>query len=252
MRVLDLDMDFFIEDIALFRPFNNDRLSDEYQVWSEKQIRHFLEFNCGLTKTKPISGRIIIEHREAFYFWRELIDKALLSVPFDVVHIDAHADMGLGDGAWAFIFEELLKMPIEEHSSVEKYQHRLKSYQRLDSGNFLLYAIACRWVNTLKYVTHPFSDGNDYIQDTMKDCNDNSGYIQLKQFLKPINHNEDIIKQEFVGEPEVKFDIVNNYLTYIEPALNNFDYITFSQSPSYTPKSADFIMDVIKDYIEVL
>lgn len=251
MRVLDIDMDFFLNKVALDVPFNKKRLSStEYKAWGERKIRHYLQFNCGLSTNNPIKGKIVTEHREAFYFWRELINQSVLTCPFDVVHIDAHADMGLGDGAWAFIFEELLKMPVEERSYIERFKRKQKKFEILDSGNYLLYAIACRWINTLTYVTHPLSDGYDYIKDVMKDCDDNSGYIQLKRFLKPIDFYEDIINQDFICEPEVKFDIIKNYLVYLEPVLSNFDFIVFSQSPSYTPKTADFIIDIVKDYIK--
>lgn len=141
-------------------------------------------------------------------------------------------------------------MPIEERSYIERFQRRSKQYQKLDSGNYLLYSIACRWINSLTYVTHPLSDGNDYIRDTMKDCDDNSGFVQLKQFTKPINHSKDIILQDYILEPEVEFNIIKDFLVYIEPSLCNFEYVVFCQSPSYTPKSADFIIEIIKDYIE--
>lgn len=32
-------------------------------------------------------------------------------------------------------------------------------------------------------------------------------------------------------------------------AKENYDYLIFCQSPGYTPESADFMLEVIKDYI---
>lgn len=42
------------------------------------------------------------------------------------------------------------------------------------------------------------------------------------------------------------------YHSYIEPKLSFIDYIVFSQSPSFTPASADFIEQVVGDYIDVI
>lgn len=184
-----------------------------------------------------------------FIFWRELIINSQLKVPFDVVHIDAHADLGLGDGSWAFIFQYVLRLPVEKRMWIERYRYRAKKHERFSSGNYLLHAIACEWINSLTYVTHPDRDGDDFLQDTMTDCDDNGGFIQLKCFNRPINWEKEIVEQEFVCQPEVPLNVVKNYFYYVEPRLADFDYVVFSQSPSYTPKSADFIIDVIKEYI---
>lgn len=249
MRILDLDMDFFLNKVALNRPFNSKRLSNkEYIPWNEKSVRRFLEFNCGLEKKKPILGRIVKEHRETFYFCRELINANKLCTPFDVLHIDAHADLGLGDGAWSYIFENVLKLPVDKRQFVEKF--RCKKIYKVDSGNYLLYMIACRWVNELTYVKHLLADNYDFLQEIMKNCDDDSGYIQLKRFDKPIYFYQNIIEQDFITEPEVKLNIIKNFHLYIENKLNNFDFIILSKSPSYTPKSADFIVDIVKEYMK--
>ena len=100
MRILDIDMDFFLENIENWNPFNNDRVEDDQnKPWNEKDVRHFLEFNCGLNSQNLIYSRIVKEHREAYFFWRELIQESMLKTPFEIVHIDAHSD--LGGGIWA-------------------------------------------------------------------------------------------------------------------------------------------------------
>ena len=53
MKVLDLDMDYFMEHIACI-PFSvSDRLDEDNYgdtVWSEERVRNFLENNLGLSK----------------------------------------------------------------------------------------------------------------------------------------------------------------------------------------------------------
>ena len=50
MRVLDLDMDFFLSDVcALAAPGKRPSVS-EAQPWDEAAVRAFLEQNCGLSR----------------------------------------------------------------------------------------------------------------------------------------------------------------------------------------------------------
>ena len=48
-------------------------------------------------------------------------------------------------------------------------------------------------------------------------------------------------------EPEVNFEIVRR----VEDASYNgdFDYIIFCVSPNYTPAAADFIIEIMREYI---
>lgn len=251
MRVLDIDMDFFLNNIATGKSFDGMRLSDaDYIPWTERHIRNFLEFNCGLDKDNKIEGCIVDEHVDVFYYIRDLIKANRMLAPFEVIHIDAHADLGLGDGAWSYIFEVFLSLCIEDRMNIDQYNHKLEWYHQLGSGNFLLYMIACEWVSKLTYVSHPKSSGDDYYIGLMKDFDDNSGYIQLKNFKYRINYDEELENQVFIPHTCIEFDIIKNYHLYIEKQMNNFDYIVFSKSLSYTPKSADFIISIIRDYIK--
>ena len=49
-------------------------------------------------------------------------------------------------------------------------------------------------------------------------------------------------------EPEVDFEIVRSAenISY----SGEFDYLTFCVSPNYTPATADFIIELMKEYIE--
>ena len=115
MRVLDLDMDYFMKSVATFiGESETDRLpEDDYgdYVWTEREVRDFLENNLGLSKGNKIRGRVVAGHNESLFFWRELIEKGELSTPFDVIHVDSHADLGLGYRSWAHILDYLLKLP---------------------------------------------------------------------------------------------------------------------------------------------
>ena len=100
VKVLDLDMDYFMRSIAHNIPENNvTRLSEEdygAAVWNEDEVQAFLENNLGLKTDNKIPGRIVVGHNEALFFWQELLACNKLQVPFEVVHVDSHADLGLG------------------------------------------------------------------------------------------------------------------------------------------------------------
>ncbi|WP_069328608.1 UPF0489 family protein, partial [Paenibacillus nuruki] len=233
MRVLDIDMDFFLNEVAIGKSFNGERLSDdEYIPWREKEIRDFLELRCGLEKNKKIKGQLFEEHVGVFHYLRDEIIKEKLTTPFELIHVDAHADLGLGDGAWAYIFEKYLSFDINKRMNIHDYTSELKQIERLASSNYLLFAIACEWISNLVYVTNPMSSGDDYLRDIMKAFQDNSDFIQLKYYFEGINFCEELENQKFIPQTKVAFNIIKDYQIYKEDKTHAFDYIVFSQSLS--------------------
>lgn len=244
MRVIDLDLDFFLDDIAYLVSDYGERLVEsDYQPWEEGKIRTFLEENCGLTASRKIPGRIVLHHDEAFIFWRELVEKGLLEVPFEVVHIDAHADLGLGDASWEYIMGDLLHKTLRERMYPERGSHKLCP------GSYLAFAVACRWVESLTFVTHP-RWSHDLAWLHFKDYDDSSGYLQLKRYDPKVIDVMKIRELTPQGlEPEVPFHIIK-----MEEFKDNkpYDYLILSISPGYTPMSADMLLDVFKEYIDIV
>ena len=138
MRVLDLDMDYFMTEIAN-TPFScKERLAEEdygNSVWSEEEVRQFLEQNLGLSKTHKIPGRIVSGHNESLFFWKELIDSKKLSDSFDVVHVDSHADLGLGDASCSFLQSEFLTLSIDSRRKISEYEFYDKIKRILNTHN---------------------------------------------------------------------------------------------------------------------
>ena len=127
MKVLDLDMDYFMKSVATFiNESEPERLPEEDygdSVWSEQEVRNFLEGNLGLSKQNRIRGRVVAGHNESLFFWRELIEKGDLSTPFDVIHVDSHADLGLGYSSWTHILDYLLYYPVERTRYLSATRH---------------------------------------------------------------------------------------------------------------------------------
>lgn len=61
-----------------------------------------------------------------------------LSVPFEVIHIDSHADLGIGYPSWAFTLDSLLTLPVEERFKIERYGDIFDSYYEPRIGDYLL------------------------------------------------------------------------------------------------------------------
>lgn len=264
MKILDLDMDYFMTDIANV-PYSCKERLDEWNygasVWDENEVRRFLEQNLGLSKKHKIHGRIVSGHNEALFFWEELLKRKKLSDPFDVVHVDSHADLGLGDTSSDFLQGDFLTLPVETRRRISAYEFDGK-IQEISIGDYLLWAVAYRMVSSITYCANPNGDKNDYIWDTLKDfCEEQIWDKPVKNFIQ-LKYNKNMEMPDYdcsveykkkyldgaIKDPEVPFLIIPT----IEDVRFNgdFDYIVMAQSPNYTPASADFIIDIVREYIE--
>lgn len=143
-------------------------------------------------------------------------------------------------------------MPVEERIEIENYGKMFKKYCEPRIGDYLLFALAFRWISKLVYVCNPADVGNDYLWMILKDGIEPNDKIQLvhneKMKAMEIASNTEKYYATASREPEVAFEIVR----CIENINYNgkFDYLTFSISPNYTPTGADFIIELVKEYIE--
>lgn len=224
MRVLDLDMDYFMTEIAN-TPFSYDGRLDEddygNSVWSDEDVRQFLEHNLGLSKRHKIPGRIVRGHNEALFFWEELVNSKKLSDPFDVVHVDSHADLGLGDASWSFLQSAFLTLPIDSRRKISEYKF-CDTMRSISIGDYLLWAVAYRMVSSITYCANPHGDKNDYVLDTLKDFHEEfiweqpvKNYIQLKYnktMEMPEYDSSDMYKKKYldgaIKDPEVELLII--------------------------------------------
>ena len=262
MKVLDIDMDYFLEDVPYSIPQEcTSRVSEDYKPWNKEKIIDFIENNLGLSTNSKIKGKIVQNHHEALYYWNDLVSIEALRAPFEVIHVDSHADLGLGFASQFFIFENLLGLDVDKRVNIPNYENLFEEYSLPGIGDYLLFAIAFRWISKLTYVANPNGFGDDYPIFIMKNFQDSSGIIQLPynnkykltKLLELFGDNRTSMEKKYLNnsilEPEVPFEIKKN----IDDVKYNgdFDFITFCISPNYTPKSADFIIDIFKEYIEI-
>lgn len=118
VRVLDLDLDFFLHGAAHWvSPDGGERLdAEEYPPWELADALDYLERQCLLTQKLP--GVAVEHHSEIFWLWGEAIAREAMSAPFSVTHLDAHADLGLGDAGYAYLMNELAFEAVVERYAI--------------------------------------------------------------------------------------------------------------------------------------
>ncbi len=137
MRVLDIDLDFFVHGVAYYKASRGPRLSDEdYRAWSLEEVLRFLEDRCLLSNKLP--GWVVEHHAEVFPLWRAAVRSGWLETPFHVTHVDAHADLGLGDAGYVRLITEVMYRRVEDRDAPEAVE------PGIGDGNWLAYAVACR------------------------------------------------------------------------------------------------------------
>ena len=201
MRVLDIDLDFFLDEITEAadpgerRPSGPDgRPHSEGDIpWREKEVIEFLENRCGLSDEEPIKGHVVKHHHEAFYYWRELIQKGELTTPFEVVHVDAHADLGMGDPNWDYLVSEVLQRADSDRATD-------LDEERFGCANYLAFAVACRWLKKLTYVYH-------------STCNEGQGPIDLLHYhFKEFNPKTNTLQLKGTADPRLLDDAESHIL----------------------------------------
>ncbi len=261
MRILDIDLDFFLDRIpfvSMEKAKSGVRLeNDQYHPWNEEKVRDFLEKRCGLKEDKKIMGKILVRHDEAFLFWKKLYK--IYENPFEIVHIDAHSDLGL-DGSWIYIMGYLLNRSLKEREYPEKWipNSLYSELCNINEGNYIIFAAACRWINMITFVVHPnwSLEQHDFELIHFKNCDYKSGFLQLKKYDPKIfeedafGHNNIVYHGKYAPqelEPEIGFNIIqcDEYNDNGE-----FTFMDLSCSPEFTPSSADKLIPIFKEYIE--
>jgi len=96
----------------------------DYPVWTVDQAAAFLLDQCGLEG--PLPGLAVERHGEAFGRWGAALSNGKIDAPLTVTHVDAHADLGLGESVHMEIMGELLFEPMA---------HRAQSATRITDGS---------------------------------------------------------------------------------------------------------------------
>ena len=177
MYVLDLDLDFFLDNICPLAEKGTRPDANQASPWPEEQVRFFLEHNCGLRRETPVPGALFETHDQALSHWQGL------EKPLSVTHVDAHSDLGVGKPGPAFVLESVITRPVEARLDIPGYY----AQQKLDEANYLLFALAFRWISELENVRNPAS-----LPDMPSFCGE--GFLQLEsavgRLIPALNRHE--------------------------------------------------------------
>lgn len=231
MRILDLDLDFFLSDCCPLAPLGKRPPESCAVPWDEAAVRDFLERQCGLSKANRRPGRIFDTHDKALDFWQERMEQGRLHAPFSVVHVDAHADLAIGRPGPAFILKAVLTRLPQERVTIDNYRNGRK----LDEANYLLFALAFRWIDDLTLVRNPRSRPD--IPEILREGTD---AIRLWSDISTL------MEERNGREPTIRFTVFDDYTRF---NAAEFDMVSLAQSPRYAPQSADRLMDVVAEYL---
>ncbi len=237
MRVLDIDLDFFLADCCELAKMGERPPLSGHEPWSATEVRRFLEQNCGLNRNEPIPGRTFETHDGALLFWNELIETGRLKVPFEVTHIDAHSDLGIGRPGPGFVLNSVITLEKQSRADIDRY-YKMK---QLDEANYLLFALAFRWINGLENVRNPKSRP-DIPDFAYKNDSGKYTHIKLSSFASKL------FEAKNGAEPSVPFTVFDDHSLFT--AKGKYDFISAARSPRYAPREADALMNVIGEYIK--
>lgn len=252
IKILDIDLDFFLNQRHTGVTTSLKRLGTYYKRWKKSDVKRFIENNCGLNKINKVKGRYFIHHDEVFYFLRELQEQNDFRLRFSIDHVDAHADLGLGDASYKYIFTDILSRPIKDRC----YNLKTNGWEGLSAGNFLAFGIAARWISSINYISNP--DWREDIQWLLfREYNPATNIIELKHYtaeqiealILKMSFDPSKFPAPMALEPPVHFNVIDySMFTNNEP----YDYVFLTQSPGFTPRKSDELIPVILDYIDLI
>lgn len=245
--VLDLDLDFFLEDRPTYsergRPRNN-------LPWREADFCTFLEDRCGLSASDPVPGCVFKSHDTAFTVWRDLLVPQLGSAPFRVVHVDAHADLGSSIYYKRAVLEYLSGTILPLRPDLRGNPAR--SPGSLWETNYLLFAVACRWIAGITYVTRPDWNHRDFPKFFVR-TDEHGDYVELVEFapsaFRPGTRFRFDSAERLSVEPRVRIETVSGE-EFVAPG--HFQFASLAVSPNYTPREADVLARCFARYVRTI
>jgi hypothetical protein len=253
LKVLDLDLDFFVYPVVR-GPVKARPLYIDNPCASADQVKRYLERQCGLSRRNKLPGRFCNKHDGAFYAWKKWLAKGTLEKPFEVAHLDGHSDLSFGDASWAYVLKTTLALPSDQRSRPPRKIHCM------NDGSYLTFAVANRWVERMSYIypVCPWSDYERRRNETFrgfppdlscvlfKDQNAGSGAIQLRHLDERgcMNAVCGGSVTPIAVEPEVPITLApaNSF------SHTGFTHMILAHSKKYCSSEADSLIHVIREY----
>lgn len=260
MRVLNLDLDFFLNGRVTGRADDINSRPNNYGVkpWSTEEVVRYLECTLNLNLRTPVPGKVVVHHHEVFYQWRSLIEQGCLKSPFFVCHVDAHADLGMGGPSWVYLHSDFLELPLNDR------RYPMEGNCGLNFGSFMSYAIGNRWINQIDFVVPSFwHDDIPQFQLAKEHLSRHAEFLKPgvklhielmhvpRNKIDPLFPSKDfLINRRSIGEPKIPFNIVEQNAVKRRYEKVKWDYVFLSHSPGYVPTTSDALLPIISAYIQ--
>lgn len=236
MNILNIDLDFFLNEIAIDQSGDERLNSEEFLPWKEEDFRSFLENKCGLSISEKIRGKVITYHDEALSIFSNLFEENSNNQML-LTHIDAHTDLKAGypNAGLPYLLHKLNNIPIKERANAIDGSH-------IGPANYLSFAISLNLFSEITFVLHPKFECDDMPVSFFKDSDINSGYIEMKGY----DTNDHTLTSPINVDEPIPFHMLSmDDYTFQE----SYDYLIFCKSPGYTPETADFLINIVKEYL---
>ena len=231
-RVLDIDLDFFLTDVCPFAPEGERPPDDCARPWTAQETRAFLTRNLLLDGRRPVPGRVFETHEGALFFWRDLMRAGLLTPPFSVTHVDAHTDLGVAQRGYPFVRHSVLSRPVASRANIDAFLEM----KQLNEANYLMFALAFRWVGALENLRIPASKPDMPAGVLTPD----SAYLHLESAFPSL------FEARYGAEPLVPYREYSDGRDRFADAP--FDFVSLAMSPRYAPRAADALTEVFQPF----
>lgn len=260
MLILHIDIDFFVDPVVYYRTDTGPRPSGrEFRAEAADAVKYFAEKQCRLSLRSKIPGAAVVHNDEVLTKMEEFIGRGLITAPFELIHVDAHADLGVGnhDRSFERITTDLLHRPQND-----RLPHIRSGYGALGFGNWLAFTLACRLVDKLTVVRHPAAKDDlhpayfsEYLApDWQKRPTRRDFHVRL-QPLTADEHSTGAWRRTGAWGRKLLHPIEAPLIpaTIIERAAFQLDrapdLLFLCQSPGYSPPSADRIFRSLSKYL---
>ena len=134
------------------------------------------------------------------------------------------------------MLETVLALPPQARGDLSRYVRE----EKLDEANYLLFALALRYVSSLENVRNPRSRA-DFPVRLALDGSQPPTAIRLSSTLARLLPQYDFL------EPTIPYAAYDDFHSF--RAAAPYDLASLAISPRYAPREADFIADVFREYI---
>ncbi len=240
--VLSLDVDYFVNP-KVAGPRRGRPSDDTHVVRDIEHIIDFLATKCLVGVDNPVAGRAAIDHDAAFWAIRDWIRDDRLQIPFNLVHIDAHADLGFGDAGYSEILDDVIRRPLDQ---------RAGNLQHLSMGNWLSYAVANRWINEVQFLREPDPGRDPELIPHYFFGSPDFSVMQMRPMIESqymdawdADHRRDFANLP-TDEPPVRWNqLGEDRFQLLAPP----DFMFACLSPQFAPPNADRVFSLVRDAI---